>query len=91
MSKKTCVNCRKLFTPDPNNPDQDSCSGKCTRSYVIRESAKKSMARYKSTQNLNVGKSHIMRDLAKKRGVPIIEFKMSEHTTFDEMLQHSKE
>jgi hypothetical protein len=49
------------------------------------------MARYKSTQNLNVGKSHIMRDLAKKRGVPIIEFKMSEHTTFDEMLQHSKE
>lgn len=46
MSKKTCINCRKLFIPDPNNPEQDSCSVKCTRSYVIRESAKKSMARY---------------------------------------------
>jgi len=52
---------------------------------------KKSKTRYRSIPNIGVGKSQIMRDYAKKRGIPIIEFAMSEHTTFKDLLAHSKE
>lgn len=37
------------------------------------------------------GKSKVMAAIAKERGVPIIEIKLSKHATFGDLLKHSKE
>jgi hypothetical protein len=37
------------------------------------------------------GKSKVMAAIAKKRGVPTIEVKLSKYATFGELLKHSKE